>query len=219
MKVYRAAKMYAAQQGLGEANVEATQPIAAPSAKAQAPPPVVSSTRKCSDVIDQGDEGHFPLLPFEEIRKMREKFEEVTGGEPEDSVRPTSDQLSALVARLKSGRAPYVDMALFGPYGERTSRLRRFSAQVWVDNELQTKMLMGPKNLEAWKQSWAVFRAAMIMVEAASPAALDRYSRGIERLMELHGDWPNLMIAEEKCRFERLDILADKFASSPPSGL
>ena len=64
----------------------------------------------------------------------------------DDDARPTAEQLAALHARIKNSGVPYVDFALFGPYGHRASILRRFEAQVFVDNHLQTRRLKGPSS-------------------------------------------------------------------------
>ena len=220
MRLWRAASAYVTLIGLGPngplaptaASSSPTMPIST------APVAAPVTLKKCSDLVDQGCDLQFVPLAATEVNELRQKFEEKTGDEPEEAARPSADQLGALKCLLSAGKAPYVDLGLFGPFGDRTAKLRRFQAQVWVDGELTTKMIAGPRSFEAWKGSWEVFRASMIMLDAATIAGLDKYARGIERLYQIHGQWPMLLLADEKCRGEQWDILAEKFARSPPPG-
>ena len=114
--------------------------------------------RKLGDYIDQGDETTFRMLPNEDARKVREEHETATGGEPSEAARPTSEQLCALHALVKAGCAPYADFAVFGVFGKRAAKLRRFEARILVDGQWVTKMLNGPSCFEGWQRSWKVFR-------------------------------------------------------------
>ena len=152
------------------------------------------ATRKAAEVIDQADDSTFALLPKSDLLVCRERYVKTVGDDPPDACRPTSDQLSALQHRLGQGRAPYVDLALFGPYGDRIGRTMKFAAQVFVDGALRTKQVAPPSSYEAWVGSWDVFRTAMIMVGAATPAALDRYSMGVKRLWATHGNWSVIQV-------------------------
>ena len=83
----------------------------------------------------------------------------------------------------------------------------RFTAQVFVHGELVTRQLRGPGSYSGWRASWGVFRAAMIMVNGASPSTLDRYARGIEELVALFPHaWGIVSLADETTRAERWDI-------------
>ena len=97
MRAYRAAKLHAAMQGLSETGAQASTAAASstPQVAAEVVEPARTVVKKCSDVLDQGDEGTFPLLPLEVIGKFRNNFERIIGLEPEDSARPTAEQLSA----------------------------------------------------------------------------------------------------------------------------
>jgi len=170
------------------------------------PPPEVEK-RKISDVLDQVDDGPYQPLPAERVAAMRQFHRDVTGGDPPDNERPTAEQLSALAHRIGAGKAPFADFAVFGPYGRRQTKIMRFTAQVFVAGELVTRQLKGPGSYASWRASWNVFRAAMIMVNGASPATLDCYSRGIEELTTLFPQaWGIISLADETMRAERWDI-------------
>jgi len=53
-------------------------------------------------------------LPPERVAELRAEHLRITGGAPPEDSRPTSEQLSALVARLKAKRPPFVDFAVCG---------------------------------------------------------------------------------------------------------
>ena len=109
-----------------------------------------------------------------------------------------------------------MDFALFGPYGRRAAVLQRFEAQVFVDGALHTKRMKGPSNFDSWLACWQVFRAAMLMCKAASPATLDGYAEGIRQLITLFPThWGTISRADEAIRSEKWGILSEKmFADS-----
>ena len=216
LRFFRSAKLKATQQGLGDVPAP-IPPAAAPTKEESVPPAMAVVTKKTNEVLDQVDDSVFPVLPPAKIAEFRDHYVAVMHGEPDDAQRPTADQLSALAHRLSRGSAPYVDLGLFGPFGDRIARIRKFSGQVWVDNELKTAQVSGPRSYDAWLGSWELFKAAMIMLDAAGVAALDKYARGIQRLVELHGNWSIIMLADERCRAERWEILAEKYARDPPA--
>ena len=142
---------------------------------------------------------------------MRQTHRDVTGDAPPESERPSSDQLAALKTRLEAGESPYVDFALWTPFGKRGAKLRKFDSQVFVDNELRNRPLTGPSNFDAWLASWKVFRSAMIMQGAASPAILDKYANGIRDLANIHpGSWGIIFVAGELNRFERWENIFEE---------
>ena len=193
-------------------------PSPTPAAAPTAPPAIEEGTkRKISDVLDQVDDSAYPMLPPETVAQMRASYRLVTGGDPPDEERPTAEHLSALQHRIGSGTAPFADFAVFGPYGRRHAKLLKFTAQVFVNGELVTKQLRGPANYEGWRSGWRVFRSAMIMVGAASPATLDRYSRGIEELSLLFpGSWGVVSMADETMRSERWDMANELCTAALP---
>ena len=72
-------------------------------------------------VLNQTRRGTCPRLPIATTALLRNRFVARTGGPPTDRARPSRDQLSALQYQFLEGRAPFVDFAIFGPYGQRTA--------------------------------------------------------------------------------------------------
>ena len=108
---------------------------------------------RMSMFVDEADGSHFKLLPAAEIELLRKVHVDSLGGPPTDAARPTVEQLSGLYAKLSKGKAPYVDLGLFGPYGGRTHRLRKFTAHIQIDGEWINRKVEGPSNLESWQTS------------------------------------------------------------------
>jgi hypothetical protein len=172
-----------------------------------AAPPTQATKHKYADLLDQTDENIFEELPVGKLAELRNNYLQITGGDPADNERPSAEQLSALKARVDAGKSPYTDFAVFGPFGRRYAKLRKFEAQVFVHGELTTKILRGPAGYESWRACWRVFRAAMIMIGAASPASLDAYEEGIRTLTVLFpGSWGVLHMADETIRGEQWEL-------------
>jgi hypothetical protein len=210
------------------AQVSSAEAAAAPSAaavavasttplqEAPAPGPVAPTVtagaqakRKLSEVLDVVDDTLMVPLSTVERKAAREHHRVVTGGNPPEHAAPTTDQLAALKTKLSYG-SPYVDFTIFGPFGRRRLQMRKFTAQTFVDGALVTKTLAGPSNFEAWLSCWEVFRAAMIMLDGASPSTLDAYCQGIRELVAIHpGYWGVIAVADEIMRAEVWDRMAE----------
>ena len=117
------------------------------------------------------------------LREFREEYVSVVGTPPNAAERPTDEQLSALSAMLKTGRAPFTDFAVFGAFDEHSAKLRKYTDQVFVGGVLQTRLLHGPANFDDWKACWSVFKAAMLMLKAARLGPLNAYEEGIRQLV------------------------------------
>ena len=99
------------------------------------------------------------------------------------------------------------------PHGVRFAKLRKFDAQVFVNNCLQQRVLRGPSNLTSWMDSWRVFRTVMLSLKAASPQTLDDYANGIQTLCNIHpsaDDWGLIYAADEVMRHEIWDKIRDE---------
>ena len=184
-----------------------------------APQPPAAPKRKYSEVLDQGDGQVYEDLPADKAHGLRAAHTKITGGPPPDDARPTTEQLSALHARMDAGRAPFADFAIWGPFGRRATKLLKYTAQVFVEGALQTRMLKGPSSYEAWRGSLKVFRSAMLMLEAARPSTLDGYEEGVRQLSLLFPQgWGTIATVEETVRAEQWDILREQIPANTPAG-
>ena len=80
-------------------------------------------------------------------------------------------------------------------------------------------MVRGPANFDAWVACWLIFRACMIMLNAASPATFDFYERGIRKLHKMFPNrWGMLMVADELVRLEQWSVLQEEAILCAPAG-
>ena len=119
---------------------QASLPPAAP-APSRAAPSFSSGGEdyRFADFIDQVMPGTFKLQPPEAIAGYRKAHHTLTGGDPPDAARPTSEQLCALHFRLAAGRSPYTDFAVWTPWNARVQKQNRFTAQAFVQGVLQSQ--------------------------------------------------------------------------------
>ena len=170
---------------------------------------------KVSDVVDQMDEHQFIAPTEEERAKYRNNYKMVTGGLPAPKHTPTGHQLGGLASKLERGASPYVDFAIFNPHGARMAKIRKFTAQVWVRGQLETKHLTGPGSFEEWLDCWTLFRVTMICLLEASPQMLDDYANGIKELVTLFpSSWGLIWAADETMRSEQWGYMKEQLVDA-----
>ena len=170
---------------------------------------------KISDVVDQMDENTFMEPTDTERATYRANYKTVTGGTPPLKHTPTGAQLGALLHKLTRGSSPYVDFAIFNPYGSRMSKIRKFTAQVWIRNQLETKHLHGPGSFDDWLDCWNLFRVSMVSLLAASPQVLGDYAGGIKELITLYpSSWGLIWAADETMRSEQWAQLKEELVDA-----
>ena len=213
-KLYRKAKLAAVSAGVPLPGVVVKAPGATPPSTetSAAGGPVVL---KSSAYLDQSSEATFALLSPEEVRSLRMRYFDLFGEHPANHARPTDEQLSALKARLESGRVPFVDFAVFGPFDDHEAKLRKFTDQVFVGGVLQTRLLHGPSSFADWAACYDVFKSAMIMLSAARPGVLDKYAEGIRQLWHTYGDWAVIHSADVAMRSREWTIVFDEMKQKP----
>jgi len=203
-------KIYLATTGARDEGHEWIEPPPQAPAAPAAPPQEMMPLRH---VIDQYAHGDFPILDLTTRSKFRQWYRDITGGEPPNGKEPSSLQLGALVHRLDKGFPPYVDFAVFAPFGNRQMKFHRFDAQIWVDNTIKEAKIQGPSDYTSWKAAWDVFQAAMISIKAGSPAMLDAYASGIHRLTIRYpgaDNWGFISCADTTLREEVWAAKADR---------
>ena len=159
---------------------------------------------KIGQVLDQGSDQEVPMLPTEKLLEVRRKYLETMGGPPLQRAEVTDSQITALHFRDKGGQAPFADFGIWGPFGTRAERKRKFTSYVLNTNgSWQPVEVAGSSSLEVWRDSWAVFRTAAIMLDIASPAALDDYATCFEERCRLFPRaWHICAQADIRCRSE-----------------
>ena len=160
---------------------------------------------KMSSLIDQMDESELLPPDIKTVNKWHAQYIRVMGSMPDESEEPSAGQLAGLAKRMDGGGPPYVDFAVFLPYGRRSEKSHKFRTYVPLGNgEIQVKEQPGPSNFQAWLSSWRVFKCACIMLDILNLASLSRYEAAIEKMVR---QWPSawglICSAEDKARSER----------------
>lgn len=146
---------------------------------------------KLASVLDQADDSEIRPLPMDTVRGLIAKWKrDANDGEnPAEAEEATCEQLSALDFRLKAGQPPFVDFAVWRPFGASLARQLRFKAYVPLPGgEFQVRELAGPPSFDEWLRAWRVFAFAMEVLDAAGRVRLKRYEDQIARLA---ADYPS----------------------------
>ena len=169
--------------------------------------PSASSTSKIKiklcQVIDQGSDMEIEQLDPRTLQKARRAYVQSEGDSPLEKEEVTDAQISALAAKVNHGLAPFVDMGVWGPYGERLARQMKFTSQILKDGQWKSVELPGTSSISAWEEAWRIFRTAAIMLGLASPSVLDRYASEFKsRVQEYPDCWHLAAQADIRCRSE-----------------
>lgn len=143
---------------------------------------------KMNQVIGQGVDIEVEMLPGTTLQKLRAQFVVAEGDNPLEKEEVTDAQLSCLHHKLMSGQPPFVDIGVWGPHGDRIARAMRFVSQQWRDGEWKAVELPGAANLDAWEESWRIFRTGALMLQLATAATLDRYAAEFRTRVLQHPD-------------------------------
>ena len=112
------------------------------------------------------------------------------------------EQLSALHRRLTvQDTAPFVDFAVFVPFGQKALKASRFRTYVLTATGYVTKDLPGPSNFGQWRVCYRLLRTALLMMDAVGLASLHGYEMQVERLSRLYPSaWHLIYSADEVAR-------------------
>jgi hypothetical protein len=172
--------------------------------------------RKFDDYLEQGLPGSFEVLHKDAVSILRKNYQRLMGTKPGESKRPSNEQLSALKARLDSNQAPYADFGVFGPFGRLSAKLRKYEIKTLVGDRLISKLVSGPSDYHAWLGSWEVFKTSMIMLEAASPGALEAYAEGIRHLTVFFpNSWGDIALADVDMRDGHWERMLEETDGNP----
>ena len=177
----------------------------------QAPqiPPAPPGARKVkmSQVINQVDDEEVDFLDANKANEAYKAYKKQLGGFPPDDEELSSEQPSTLAAFYKSGRAPYTDLAIWGPFQHRLQRKIKLKVRFSSTGDFIPIELYGPADFEAWRQCYMVFRTGSIMLEEITPSKLDAYEKVIRQFHERYGKicWPIIYQADVRARFEQTE--------------
>ena len=138
---------------------------------------------KLSHIIDPTLDAQLVSISPAKVRLLFEAYAVKQGAKPDRAVEPTQDQLSAVQQLLDSDHTPYVDFAIFGPYGKRMlERLTYYAFVSQPDGSWIRRELDGPNSFSVWWSSWRVLRTLLILLDVADPEHLDNYAEHIRKM-------------------------------------
>ena len=128
--------------------------------RAQATTAVLATPRvKMNLVINQLFDSEVPALDATKIATAYNVYKDRMGTRPSPDEECTSEQLTAFHTVIAGGYPPYVDMSVWGPYGNRLyRRLKMTGMQVMPAGSLKQVEILGPPTFELWQASWRPFR-------------------------------------------------------------
>ena len=181
---------------------------------------------KMTQILDQGDDGDFPVLGEDAREMWYQRYISVVGGFPPEEEDPTLEQLSALHRRLSTqDTAPFVDMAIFVPFGQRAMKASKFRTYVLTSTGYVTKEIPGPATFPQWRTCFRLLRTALLMLDATGLAALHGYEMTVERLARIYPSaWHLIYAADEVARSSHSNriraraIMNIKAGKVPPEG-
>ena len=121
---------------------------------------------------------------------------------------PSEEQLSAVAQLLKTGQAPYVDFAFFGPYGKRALKklsLVSFSYQVETGTWKRVE-LPGPPDVNAWWKAWLVLKTTLLLLQSVDSERFERYGEFFHQLVGMYGPESWFLIYQADVRFRPEDM-------------
>ena len=68
-------------------------------------------------------------MAHEEIQRKRQRYVIIEGDAPLEKEENTDGQLSCLQAKIPQSQAPFVDMGVWGPCGDRLARAMKFTVR------------------------------------------------------------------------------------------
>ena len=158
-------------------------------------------------------------MTYAELAACRAVYYAVAGDHPAEEHTPSAEQLSALRGLLATGRVPFADFGIWGPYGARLARFKKTDAAVFVGGELVHKRTDGPTTFECWLSAWDLFSVAMVSLGAATLGTMNRYRGGMVQLMKLFPNmWPVLATTDIVLRLERWGWLREQLEATIAMG-
>lgn len=182
--------------------------LPAPAAGAPAPAAVGSRKVKMAHVINQVDDDEVEPMDATAVTAAYRSYKQQLGGFPPDDEELSAEQLTSLNALFRSGRAPYTDMAVWGPFQLRLQKKIKLKGMRFSSNgDMIPIELFGPADFSSWRECYMVFRTGAIMLEQITPSKLDGYEKIIRHYNDRYGKacWPIVYQADVRARMEQVE--------------
>jgi hypothetical protein len=169
---------------------------------------------KMSCIVDSTIDSEVLVLTRGVVEKLFSDYRNTRGEFPSPEIEPTEDQLSAVSQLINTGSAPYVDFAIFGPYGRRLLKKLTLTAYQYnsPDGSWKRQDLPGPPDFDSWWKSWLVLKCSFLLLDSVRPERLDRYGEHIRSLLTTYGTecWFIIYQADVRMRSEQFERIRRK---------
>ena len=125
------------------------------------------------------------------------------GKRPKYHANCNNAQLGGL-ERLKSNDlAPYVDMAIWGPFHSRIVKKLRFMGKFINEQGIvETKEVYGPPNVTTWNACQKPMKTGFIMTDILDLGSIDEHADMINTFHSQYGDVAWLLILSGRCQIQ-----------------
>ena len=157
------------------------------------------------EVVDPRLEGTRPFVSQAVVVACMANYRKQYKTKPPVAESLTIEQVTGLDAVLKSGRTPYLDFAIWGPYGHRLLKQVKLYGECYSPMRGWHMMeVFGPADVRLWKLCYAMLRSGFIQFGAVDLGVLDTYENKFVGLAEKYGPevWHLLYQAEARTRLE-----------------
>ena len=182
---------------------------AAPNATVSDPSLANRKVKMCT-VVDQANDSEVHKLSKSAVDACYARYKVIYGDVPCPEEDVTQDQLAALSDLFKSDNVPYVDLAIWGPFGRRLQKKLQLSGMIIAtDGSFQNIRLYGPPCIEDWLSGFSIFKTGAIMLDAVTHSTLDNYTKHIISFARIYGPrvWALIYQADVRARLEHLERL------------
>jgi len=181
-------------------DLASAQSQAAAGAQAQAQ----GRTVPMKDVVDVARSDEPRVLDEEAVAQFFVRYRALMHRDPPWEEEPTVEQITAIHTLAQDHVPLYVDLAIFGPHGQRTLRnIKLLGLTLTAEGDLQRIELRGPPTCEAWEACMLVFRTIVIGLAAMLPQFIDDYIRKIKGYAKRYGQVAWALIYQVDVRFRR----------------
>ena len=163
---------------------------------------------RLSTIVDQSNDMEVDPLSKVDTAPMYEAYVRKLGAMPRPEEDVTLDQIDGLKALYASGEAPYVDLAVWGPFGRRVQKRLKMSGLIMgAAGKLQQAQVFGPPSIDEWLAGFAVFKTGSVLLGELTPATADHWMKTIQRYAQRYSVnlWPLVYQTDVRARLEHME--------------
>jgi hypothetical protein len=168
-----------------------------------------SSRPKMSSLVDPTIDSEILVLTKSHVEMLFSDYRKARGEYPAPDIEPTEEQLSAVNQLINTKCVPYVDFAIFGPFGRRLLKKLTLTCHVFhaPDGSWKRQELPGPPDFDSWWKSWLVLKCTFLLLQAIRPERLEQYGEHLRSLLNTYGTecWFLIYQADTRMRSEHFE--------------